>query len=149
MIFSYRRCSLDDMHHGPAAQADRIEAWARNQNVLVERDFFDDGVSGSIPLAERPQGAVMLNALKKKAGERLVVVAKLDRLFRSVADAATTIDSWDKAGIKLVAIGENFDMGSPLGRAMAQLASVFAELERAMIRERTKAALASKKARGE
>jgi DNA invertase Pin-like site-specific DNA recombinase len=44
-------------------------------------------------------------------------------------------------GIELVAIAEGFDMTNPYGRAMAQMASVFSELERAMIRERTRAAV--------
>jgi DNA invertase Pin-like site-specific DNA recombinase len=54
-----------------------------------------------------------------------------------VADAAQTVTSFDRYGIELVAISEGFDMTNPYGRAMAQMASVFAELERAMIRERT------------
>jgi DNA invertase Pin-like site-specific DNA recombinase len=68
----------------------------------------------------------------------VVVVARLDRLFRSVADAAQIICEFDRYGIDLVAIAEGLDMTNPYGRAMAQMASVFAELERAMIRERTK-----------
>ena len=48
-----------------------------------------------------------------------------------------------------MSIAEGFDMTNPYGRAMAQMASVFAELERAMIRERTKAALKVKRGRGE
>jgi DNA invertase Pin-like site-specific DNA recombinase len=79
----------------------------------------------------------------------VVVVAKLDRLFRSVADAAQTITSFDRYGIELVAISEGFDMTNPYGRAMAQMASVFAELERAMIRERTRAAMKVKRGRKE
>jgi DNA invertase Pin-like site-specific DNA recombinase len=78
-----------------------------------------------------------------------VVVAKLDRLFRSVADAANVIDDFDKRGIRLVAIAESFDMTSPYGRAMAQMASVFVELERAMVRERTCSAMSVKRKRGE
>jgi len=146
MNLSYRRCSTEEQHNGPVAQADRIAAWAKSQNVSVEKDFFDDGVSGSVPLADRPEGARMLEALKPGG---VVIVAKLDRLFRSVADAAITLDEWGKAGIKFVSITENFDMTSPYGKAMIHIMSALAELERAMIRERTKAALASKKARGE
>src|SRR5262249_24101024 len=67
----------------------------------------------------------------------------------SVGDAASTIADFDRQGIELVAISENFDMTNSFGRAMAQMASVFAELERAMIRERTRAALKVKRARGE
>ena len=79
----------------------------------------------------------------------LVIVAKLDRLFRSVADAATVIADFDKKGIQLVALAEGFDTTNPYGRAMAQMASVFAELERAMIRERTRSAMNVKRLRGE
>src|SRR5262249_7878196 len=79
----------------------------------------------------------------------VVVVAKLDRLFRSVADAAKVIADFGKKGIELIAIAEGFDMTSPYGRAMAQMASVFAELERAMIGERTRDALRHKQAKGE
>ena len=78
-----------------------------------------------------------------------MVVAKPDRLFRSVADAANVIDDFDKKGIQLVAFAESFDMTSPFGSAMAQMASVFAELERAMIRERTRRAMSVKRSRGE
>ena len=72
-----------------------------------------------------------------------------DRLFRSVADAANVIDEFDKKGIQLVSIGEGFDMTHAYGRAMAQMASVFAELERAIIRERTRSAMSVKRSRGE
>jgi DNA invertase Pin-like site-specific DNA recombinase len=79
----------------------------------------------------------------------VVVVARLDRLFRSVADAASVIADFDKKGIELVAIAEGFDMTNPYGRAMAQMASVFDELERTMIRERTHGAMSVKRSRGE
>jgi DNA invertase Pin-like site-specific DNA recombinase len=146
MILAYRRCSQDDQQHGPKAQIDRIEAWRTNHARAPFQDFFDDGVSGSVPLAKRPEGAKLLAAAQPGC---TIVVAKLDRLFRSVADAAITLDAWNKIGIKLVALAENFDMTNHFGRAMAQVASVFAELERAIIRERTRAALAAKRARGE
>ena len=71
----------------------------------------------------------------------MTVVAQLDRLFRSVADAAQTITSFDRNDIELVPISESFDMTNPYGRAMAQMASVFACLELAMIQKRTGAAM--------
>jgi DNA invertase Pin-like site-specific DNA recombinase len=99
------------------------------------------------PLASRPAGRQLLAAAKR--GQAVIVVAKLDRLFRSVADAATVIADFDKKGIELVAMAEGFDLTSFYGRAMAQMASVFAELERAMIRDRTRSALRVKRSRGE
>ena len=109
--------------------------------------FADPGISGGKPLASRPAGSQLLAAANKS--KVLVIVAKLDRLFRSVADAASVIADFDKKGIQLVSIGESFDMSSAYGRAMAQMASVFAELERAMIRERTRSAMNVKRSRGE
>ncbi len=153
MIYSYRRVSTDEQVNGPQAQADAIRRWldgihqnGYNATIAGVKDFFDDGVSGSVPLYERLRGGDMGEALKK--GDT-IVVAKLDRLFRSVADAAVMIKEWSDLGVSLVAIAEGFDMTNPYGRAMAQMASVFAELEREMIRSRTKAALDSKRARGE
>ncbi len=66
-----------------------------------------------------------------------------------MADAAQTIAQFDRLGIELVAIAEGFDMSNVYGKAMAQMASVFAELERAMIKERTRAAMRVKRGRGE
>jgi len=102
---------------------------------------------GDYAFSTRPAGARLL-ALARKS-KPVVVVAKFDRLFRSVADAAQTIPDFDHRGIEFVAIAEGFDMTNPYGRAMAQMASVFAELERAMIRERTRAAMRVKRGRGE
>lgn len=141
MRYSYRRVSTSRQELGPQAQADEIARWG-----AVDQDFCDLGVSGSIPIAERSEGAKLLSVLQD--GDT-VVVAKLDRLFRSVADAAITLDGWCKRDIKLVSLKESFDMTSPMGKFMSSVMAAFAELERAMIRERTSAALQAKLARGE
>jgi site-specific DNA recombinase len=104
-------------------------------------------VSGGKPIEDRPGGAKLLSHAREH--RPVVIVAKLDRLFRSVADASVTINEFDKLGIELVSITEGFDTTSIYGRAMVQMAAVFAELERGMIRERTKAALNVKRSRGE
>ena len=132
---------------GLDAQRERIEAYCKMKEVRLAQVFEDAGVSGAKPLSTRPAGSGLLtHARRFKA---VVVVAKFDRLFRSVADAAQTIADFNRRGIELVAIAEGFDMTNPYGRAMAQMASVFAELERAMIRERTRAALEVKRRRCE
>jgi DNA invertase Pin-like site-specific DNA recombinase len=147
---SYIRVSSEeqaDSGLGLEAQRRRIAAFCEMKGLRLVEVFEDPGVSGGKPLASRPAGSRLLAAAKKT--KAIVVVAKLDRLFRSVADAANVIADFDKRGIQLVAIAENFDMTSPYGRAMAQMTSVFAELERAMIRERTRNALTVKRSRGE
>jgi len=132
---------------GLEAQRQRIAAYCAMKGLRLTEVFTDPGISGGKPLASRPAGSQLLAAAIKS--KTPVVVAKLDRLFRSVADAANVIADFDKKGIQLVAIAESFDLCSPYGRAMAQMASVFAELERAMIRERTLSAMNVKRSRGE
>ena len=132
---------------GLEAQRHRIAAYCQMKGLHLAETLEDPGVSGGKPLASRPAGRQLLAAAYK--GKALVIVAKLDRLFRSVADAATVIADFDKKGIRLVALSEGFDLRNPYGRAMAQMASVFAELERALIQERTRSAMDVKQSRGE
>src|SRR5262249_27734035 len=148
--FAYIRVSSEeqaDSGLGLEAQRQRIAAYCELKGLRLAKVFEDPGISGGKPLASRPAGSQLLAAAKKS--KAIVIASKLDRLFRSVADAATVIADFDKKGIQLVAIGEAFDTTNPYGRAMAQMASVFAELERAMIRERTRSAMSVKRSRGE
>jgi DNA invertase Pin-like site-specific DNA recombinase len=78
-------------------------------------------------------------------------VTKLDRLARSTGDFATIIARSQKRGWSLVVLdfgGERLDTSTAMGKAMARMAMVFAELERDLISERTREALAEVKARG-
>ena len=146
----YVRVSSDeqaDSGLGLEAQRQRVRAYCEMQSLELAAVYEDPGVSGGKPLRSRPAGNRLLAEARRSRS--VVVVARLDRLFRSVADAAQTIADFDRFGIELVAIAEGFDMTNPYGRAMAQMASVFAELERAMIRERTRAAMKVKRGRGE
>jgi DNA invertase Pin-like site-specific DNA recombinase len=132
---------------GLEAQRERIKAFCTLKGLELTGVFEDAAVSGGKPLERRPSGSKLLSTARKS--KAVVIVAKLDRLFRSVADAASIIDDFDKKDIQLVAIAEGFDMTNPYGRAMAQMASVFAELERAMIAERTRGAMNVKRTRQE
>src|SRR6516225_9200720 len=146
----YVRVSTDEQAErglGLEAQRQRIRAYCEMKGLRLTTMFEDPGLSGGKPLGSRSAGGRLLAEARKT--KPVVVVAKLDRLFRSVADAAQTITSFDRYGIELVAISEGFDMTNPYGRAMAQMASVFAELERAMIRERTRAAMIVKRGRND
>src|SRR5262245_32369837 len=148
--YGYIRVSSDeqaDSGLGLEAQRQRIRAYCDLKGLQLTTLFEDPAISGGKPLSSRPaRSRLLADARRHRA---ILVVAKFDRLFRSVADAAQTIADFDKKGIELVAIAEGFDMTNPYGRAMAQMASVFAELERAMIRERTKAAMNVKRGRNE
>jgi site-specific DNA recombinase len=147
---SYIRVSSEeqaDSGLGLEAQRQRIAACCAVKGLHLVEVFEDLAISAGKPLASRPAGSRLLAAAKK--GKAVVVVAKLDRLFRSVADAANVIDDFDKKGIDLVSISEGFDATTIYDKAMMQVASVFAELERGLIRERTRSAMSVKRSRGE
>ena len=61
-----------------------IAGYAMMHGLVLTRTFVEAGVSGSVPLAERPQGRALLTALQAGDG---VITAKLDRMFRSALDA--------------------------------------------------------------
>jgi DNA invertase Pin-like site-specific DNA recombinase len=132
---SYVRVSSEDQADsglGLEGQRQHIAAYCALKGLELAETFEDAGVSGGKPLGSRPAGSRLLAEAKKS--KSVVIVSKLDRLFRSVADASAVIADFDKKGIELIAIAENFDMTNPFGRAMAQMCAIFAELERSMIR---------------
>lgn len=77
-----------------------------------------------------------------------VVVWKLDRLGRTLAGVIDTVAEMGKLNVALVSLTETIDTRSAMGRAFFQIALVFAELERALISERTKAGIAARRAQG-
>lgn len=78
----------------------------------------------------------------------VVVVAKLDRLSRSLRDLLRILENMEAAGSGFRSLSESIDTTTPAGRMLASMLGAFAEFERAMIRERTSAGLAAARARG-
>jgi DNA invertase Pin-like site-specific DNA recombinase len=107
--------------------------------------YSDEGASGKYINVN------LRNALQRLASGQGggLVVAKLDRLARSVVHAANIIEDANKQGWSLVVLDINLDLSTAAGRMMARTVVNFAEYERELISERTKAGLAAKKARGE
>lgn len=73
-----------------------------------------------------------------------LVVARLDRAFRSLGHFAETLDRSDRKGWQMVLLDPPVDTSTPFGRAMAGMAAVWAELERALIGQRTREGMAEK-----
>ena len=79
----------------------------------------------------------------------VVLVWRLDRWGRSVADLVSTLQELQHLGVGFVSLTEALDLTTPAGRAMAGLLAVFAEFEREILRERVRAGLAHARAEGE
>jgi DNA invertase Pin-like site-specific DNA recombinase len=147
-VVAYCRVSTEEQALsglGLAAQEQAIRAECDRRGLDLVAVHADAGVSGK-SLA-RPALTAALAELDSGQGS-VLMVAKLDRLSRNVHDATGLLQRADKAGWDLVALDAPVDTTTPQGAAMAQVLAVFAELERRLIGERTKAALAIKRAQG-
>jgi DNA invertase Pin-like site-specific DNA recombinase len=78
----------------------------------------------------------------------MLVVWKLDRLGRSLRDFITLLDDLKGQGVRFKSLTKSIDTHTPTGRAMWQMVGVLAELERSLIKERTKAGRTTAMARG-
>lgn len=97
---------------------------------------------------ERPGMELVRRVMREKLADAVVAV-KLDRLTRSVRDLHELLSLSDATGVGLVSVTEQMDTGSAAGRLMLTMLGAMAEWEREVIAERTVAALAVKRARGE
>jgi DNA invertase Pin-like site-specific DNA recombinase len=117
--------------------------------VLKRNRYTDHGVSGA--KVSRPGlDALLADAYaEREAGHEVtIVVYRLDRLGRSTLHIAQMLADLTERGIHIESIADGLNSSTPMGRAMLQMASIFAEMERNIIAERTVAGLAAAKAQG-
>jgi DNA invertase Pin-like site-specific DNA recombinase len=91
--------------------------------------------------AKREARERLLEAARRREID-LVLVWRLDRWGRSVTDLLATLQELEHLGVGFVSLTEALDLTTPAGRAMAGLLAIFAEFEREILRERTRAGLA-------
>lgn len=102
-------------------------------------DIYSEHASGA--KADRPALGSAIRALR--AGDALIVT-KLDRLARSLADLLNLVGCIEEKGASLVVIDQAVDTSTPAGRLFLQVVGAVAEFERALISERTRQALAGR-----
>jgi len=133
---------------GLDAQRATITARAAALGLTIVGWFADEGISGTVAPLDRPGLKAALDAMATGKAERLMV-AKLDRLGRNAArvldlDTLAAAEGW---GITLCDL--DLDTTTAAGRFMLGNLANVAEFERNLISERTRAALAVKKAQGQ
>jgi DNA invertase Pin-like site-specific DNA recombinase len=153
MILSYARVStLEQAADGTTSLAEQERknkaiADLRGASSFDFLTFTDEGISGSIPLNERPAGKEMLATAAK--GD-VIVASKMDRLFRSASDALNTAEALKMRGVDLILV----DMGtSPVtengtAKMFFGMLALVAEFERGRIAERMEDGRRGKRARG-
>jgi DNA invertase Pin-like site-specific DNA recombinase len=141
----YLRVSTDEQTTDNQRLA--LEAVAARRGWQVVKVYEDAGISGAKGRDKRPAfDAMMKDAARGRFD--LAMVWAVDRLGRSTATVAPALAELAELGVGFYADREGMDGTTAHGRAMLQMAAVFAELERAMIRERVNAGLARARAQG-
>lgn len=128
-------------------QRRELEQAMAHRGWKIVATFEDAGVSGAKGRDKRPG----LDAMLKEATRRkfdVVAAWSVDRLGRSLSDLVNGLGELHGAGVDLYLHQQAVDTSTAAGRALFQMMGVFAEFERAMIRDRVKAGLATARAKG-
>src|SRR5271166_3801694 len=148
-IYGYCRVStMKQANEGESLDVQRrqIEGYALMHGLTLAGVLVEEGVSGSVPVEDRPVGGPLFAKLQR--GD-IVIAAKLDRLFRSALDALKVVESLKARGVKLHLLDLGGDIaGNGLSKLFLTIAAAFAEAERDRIRERISQVKADQKSRG-
>lgn len=143
MIYAYYRVSTELQNY--ESQKVGVIDFANRMNWKIDKEYIDDGVSGTILAKERKLGT-LLNILNK---DDVLITSELSRLGRSTSDVINTCQLLVKKGVNcyLVKQGMSID-NTPMGKMMIAILSAFAEMERDLISQRTIEGLKRRKADG-
>lgn len=136
-VACYCRVSTEDQGERQTivAQLDFLRRYVDLHGLACHDFYVDDGVSGTLPLHERPEGRRLLaDAHGGRFGS--VLVFRLDRLGRNLRALLDAHDQLDQAGVSIRSATEPFDTSTPIGQFLFQLLGSLAELEKSTILER-------------
>jgi DNA invertase Pin-like site-specific DNA recombinase len=128
------------------AQAEKIRAMAVVHNAQLAEIIVDGGESAKS--LNRP-GMARLLAMVDAGEVQTIIIAKLDRLTRSVKDLCTLLERFERRGVALVSVAESLDTSSAAGRLVLNIMTAVSQWEREAIGERTRDAMRHKRSNGE
>jgi DNA invertase Pin-like site-specific DNA recombinase len=149
-VIGYLRCSTDEEAEsglGLDAQQAAVEAACAAKGWTVTDWAIDERVSGSVAPADRPAMGRALRLLDSGQAGALVA-AKVDRIARDLHDLTGLLRRAEDDDWAVVALDLGVDTTTPVGRMLVGILGSVAEWERSVIRQRTRDALAAKKAQG-
>jgi putative DNA-invertase from lambdoid prophage Rac len=132
----YARVSTQDQKTLPL-QVRMLRAYVHQRGWTIVLQIKDVGSGAS----DRPQREQLMQAARRRELDA-ILVWRLDRWGRSLADLILTLKELAELGVGFVSVTEALDLTTPTGRALTGLLAVFAEFEREILRERVKAGIA-------
>src|SRR6516162_10079816 len=128
------------------AQSEKVRAMAVVHGAQLAEVIVDAGESAKS--LNRP-GMALLLSLVDAGAVPSVIIAKLDRLTRSVKDLAELLERFNRSGVSLVSVAESLDTGTAAGRLVLNIMTAVSQWEREASGERTRDAMHHKRANGE
>jgi DNA invertase Pin-like site-specific DNA recombinase len=107
--------------------------------------IYEDKATGTND--NRPKLKEMMRAARAREFD-VLLIWKLDRLFRSIKGLVTSIQDFEALGIAFVSLKDQIDLSTPSGRLMVHMLGAFAEFEASLIRERVIAGLSEARRKG-
>jgi DNA invertase Pin-like site-specific DNA recombinase len=138
----YARVSTTDQQTLPM-QLEAMREYAKKRGWTVKQEIEEIG-SGA---KTRPKREELLKLARRRKVDA-IIVWRLDRWGRSLADLIVSLRELTDIGVGFVSLTETLDLTTPSGRAMAGMIAVFAEFERDILRERVKAGIAHAREQG-
>jgi site-specific DNA recombinase len=139
-VATYLRVSTEDQRERQTIEMQRqlTQDYCKRNGLSIYETYADDGVPGTIPFGQRPEGARLLRDARLKKFDN-VVIYKLDRIGRHELVNLLAITQLEEYGVGLLGVTESLDRTTSSGKAMTGMISVFAGFERDQIRERSMA----------
>jgi DNA invertase Pin-like site-specific DNA recombinase len=143
----YARVSTRNGHQDPETQLLALRQVAERAGWQVVEEYVDHGISGAKGRDQRPAFDRLMKAATRRKFD-VIMAWSVDRLGRSLQDLVAFLGDVHMQGIDLYLHQQGVDTTTPGGKALFQMMGVFAEFERAMIRERVCAGLDKARAKG-
>jgi len=131
----------------PDNQLQELRAVDERMDWHVDAEYIDHGISGAKGREQRPGYDQLYDAIVRREVD-LVMAWSVDRLGRSLQQPVALLSDLQAKGVDLYLHQQGIDTTTAAGKAMFQMCGVFAEFERAMIRERVRAGLERARAQG-
>lgn len=138
----YARVSTQEQQTLPLQLKD-LRDYAKRRKWKIEVEVADIASGAKM----RPKREELLKLARQRKVD-CILVWRLDRFGRSLADLITTLDELNSIGVSFVSLNESLDLTTPSGKALAGMLAVFAEFEREILRQRVRAGIAEARSKG-